>query len=300
MAAPPNRKCWSENREIHIGTCADVWSGGVFCVCNPADEAEYLDTVPLYVGASIDGVSSANIKAYFNDVLFDTYYAKKSSYIWMWADYVSNGAHGILRFDLCSGNTVIESRSTKWVGEIDPEPEPCEHGDVKTDTCEDGSKVVTHQCMPPDFVATGDTCETCERLAAKRTKTCLDGTTIATHDCVDGNWVATGAECGDGCVDGTTKTRTCADGSTIVSHECVQGVWYESDNKCPEDEEEEPECTEDEIKECADGSTIITKHCIEGVYVPTSNRCPEEPEPSKSPWVLLTVAIIGLYLYLRG
>lgn len=212
---------------------------------------------------------------------------------------IANYCHGVVG----SGYLRSERRGRHYVYYFNEDAiirEFCVHGDVKTKTCEDGSKVVTHQCIPPDFVATGDTCETCVRLAAKRTKTCLDGTTIATHDCVDGKWVATGAECGDGCVDGTTKTRTCADGSTIVSHECVQGVWYESDNKCPEDEEEEPECTEDEIKECADGSTIITKQCIEGVYVPTSNRCPEEPEPSKSPWVLLTVAIIGLYLYLRG
>ncbi len=61
--------------------------------------------------------------------------------------------------------------------------------------------------------------------------TCSDGSKIVTANCVDGNWVTTGNTC-TACVSGAVKKKTCNDGSEIVTHTCENGVWKATTNVC--------------------------------------------------------------------
>jgi len=74
---------------------------------------------------------------------------------------------------------------------------PCTSGNTQKETCTDGSKVVTANCVNSSWVTTGDTCTTCVSGAARK-KTCSDGSEIVTHTCESGVWKATTNVCEGG------------------------------------------------------------------------------------------------------
>ena len=180
--------------------------------------------------------------------------------------------------------------------------ETCERGEPKYDYCEDGTRVTTDVCIPPDWYDTESNCEECT-VAGGRTKICSEatgdlpaGSEIVTHRCVGGRWIEVArchedAECFG---EGDEKKVTCDDGSEIVTERCVGGKWVETGNTCPDT----GGCTSDVTEICSNGSTIVTKRCDAGTLTDTGATCPEK----KDTGIIMAIiaGIIGLYLYLRG
>ena len=73
------------------------------------------------------------------------------------------------------------------------------------------------------------------KVGEVKKQTCWDGSEIITDTCKAGRWVPTQNKCPvPECKTGETKSITCWDGSEIITDTCQGGKWVPTQNKCPE------------------------------------------------------------------